>query len=131
MLQSWQTSVVTKAGKLSKDSMVNKINCVLFSLESYKSYFSIDVGSKPEFSPEEVKREHNQAKTVEIEGERCSFVLKTADFLLSESRIGVKSAFHFPFSSFYFPLSTFNFPSKLSSSCPKNGLKQNNHPSFQ
>ena len=37
--------------------MVNKINCVLFSLESYKSYFSIDVGSKPEFSPEEVERE--------------------------------------------------------------------------
>ena len=72
-------------------------------------------------------REHIQAKTVKIEGEQGSFVLKTVDFLLLESRIGVKSTFHFPLLAFHFPLSTFSFPNKLSSSCPKNGLKQNDH----
>ena len=54
------------------------------------------------------KREHNQAKTVENEGEPVSFVLKTAVFccLKVEFVLNLLSTFHFLLSTFQFLLST-------------------------
>ena len=63
-------------------------------------------------------REHNQAKTVEIEGEHCSFVLKTAVFCCWKVELVLNqlttfqfllSTFNFQLSTVHYLLSTFHF----------------------